>query len=208
MSNNAPPVTTRKHWFRGRVWKDIVLGVIVGAVASLFLGDIIGALTIVRTSSVANGWSAPTQCGVPASFVVEGGCAIAYPAINQPSEAMYWVAQVDGSHAALNGANTYTIHFAAGQTPPVNAFWSITTGAAKTRVMTANAEHKYSVSSHSSLTTNADGSLDIYLGPSLPTGAPESNWLPTPDGGFVLWLRLYQPTDPSWTPPAIQEVQK
>jgi len=208
MTNNAPPVTARKHWFRDRFWKDIVFGVIVGAIASLFVGDIIGVLAIVKTSTVANGWSSPSKCGIPAGLTVEGGCAIAYPAINEPTEARYWVAQMDGSHAALNGANTYVLHFANGQTPPVNAFWSITTGNAKNRVMTANAEHKYSVSSHSALTTNADGSLDIYFGPSLPAGAPESNWLPTPDGGFVLWLRLYQPTDQSWTPPAIQEVQK
>jgi len=208
MTKKAPPVAGRKHWIRGRVWKDIVLGVIVGVVASLFLGDIIGVLAIVRTSAVANGWSAPTQCGVPAGLVVEGGCAIAYPAINASSEAIYWVAQVDGTHAALDGAKTYVIHFAAGQTPPANAFWSITTGNAKNRVMTANAEHKYSVSSHSALATNADGSLDINLGPSLPAGTPDSNWLPTPDGGFVLWLRIYQPSDPSWTPPAIQEVTK
>ena len=208
MNNKTPPGAGRKHWFRDRIWKDIVPGVILGAIVSLFLGDIIGVLAIVRTSTVANGWSSPAQCGIPAGFVVEGGCSIAYPAINEPTEARYWVAQLDGTRTALNGQNTYVIHFAAGQTPPVQAFWSITTGAAKTRVMTANAQHKYSVSSHSALATNSDGSLDIYLGPSLPTGTPESNWLPTPDGAFVLWLRLYQPTDQNWTPPAIQEVQK
>jgi hypothetical protein len=39
---------------------------------------------------------------------------------------------------------------------------------------------------------NADGSIDIYISNTAPTGH-ESNWLPTPTGNFILWLRVYLP---------------
>ncbi len=38
---------------------------------------------------------------------------------------MYPVYRVDSEGKPLNGANRYTLHFAAGQYPPVHAFWSI-----------------------------------------------------------------------------------
>lgn len=61
-----------------------------------------------------------------------------------------------------------------------------------------------------------DGSLTIYIGPSLPAGAPASNWIPTPSTAlYEQWypgqelstdirvmLRMYYPT-PGSTPPSI-----
>lgn len=61
-----------------------------------------------------------------------------------------------------------------------------------------------------------DGSLTIYIGPTLPTGAPASNWIPTPSTSlYEQWypgqelstdirvmLRMYYPT-PGSTPPSI-----
>jgi hypothetical protein len=66
------------------------------------------------------------------------------------------------------------------------------------------------------LVRNADGSLTMWFGPTLPAGAPASNWIPTPSTAyystlypntqvstaFQLTLRMYYPT-PGNEPPSI-----
>lgn len=65
------------------------------------------------------------------------------------------------------------------------------------------------------LARNADGSLTVWFGPTLPAGAPPSNWIPTPSTAyyntlyptpvstqFQLTLRMYYPT-PGNEPPSI-----
>ena len=62
---------------------------------------------------------------------------------------------------------------------------------------------------------NADGSLTLWFGPTLPPDAPASNWIPTPSTAyystlypepvstaFQLTLRMYYPT-PGNEPPSI-----
>jgi Protein of unknown function (DUF1214) len=45
---------------------------------------------------------------------------------------------------------------------------------------------------------NADGSVDLYVGPNAPAGL-ESNWIPTMGKEPYLWLRLYAPEEAFWT---------
>src|SRR5262249_17356801 len=45
---------------------------------------------------------------------------------NLTADAIYPMARVDADGKALSGAAKYVIHFDKGQTPPVNAFWSVT----------------------------------------------------------------------------------
>ena len=45
---------------------------------------------------------------------------------NIAQEALYPIAFTDSQGKPLTGTNNYIIHFNPGQTPPVNAFWSIT----------------------------------------------------------------------------------
>jgi hypothetical protein len=75
------------------------------------------------------------------------------------------------------------------------------------RLMAANPAHKYSVSDRSGVVPDADGSIDLYLRTTAPPGR-KANWLPTPSGNFMLWLRAYQPAsailDGTWQPPAIE----
>lgn len=54
------------------------------------------------------------------------------------------------------------------------------------------------------LQVNADGSVDVYFGPTAPEGK-ESNWVQTiPGKGWFTLLRLYGPLEPwfdkSWRP--------
>ena len=44
---------------------------------------------------------------------------------------------------------------------------------------------------------NADGSVDLYVGPKAPAGL-ESNWIPTMGKEPYLWLRLYGPEEAFW----------
>jgi len=111
--------------------------------------------------------------------------------INVPEEAMYWTTSKDGAGHTLSGAHDYRLHFAAGHLPPNEAFWSLTMGDAGNRFV-ANPINRYSVSGRSGLVPNADGSVDIYIQHTVPTGH-ESNWLPAPPGNFILWLRVYLP---------------
>jgi hypothetical protein len=50
--------------------------------------------------------------------------------------------------------------------------------------------------SYDELESNADGSFDMYFGPTAPSGH-ESNWVETvPGRGFYLMFCLYSPTAP------------
>ena len=208
--------TATKQSFReGRLWAvlsrrsiplDILQGVLIGFGVSIL---ILGTLVSIRSSTLmttVNGWQSTQACGIASDLVTEAACAQKLPAVNSPSEAMYWQATVDGSGSKLGGSKSYVIHFVKGRLPPVSAFWSITI-AGSNRLMVADAEHKYSVSDRSGLIANDDGSIDVYLQPISPAGH-DANWLPTPSGTFMLWLRAYEPAqsilDGTWQPPAIE----
>jgi len=60
------------------------------------------------------------------------------------------------------------------------------------RHMVDNPIHRYSLGDRSGLAPNADGSIDIYIQNTAAAGH-ESNWLPCPNGNFMLWLRVFQP---------------
>ena len=60
------------------------------------------------------------------------------------------------------------------------------------------------------LKKNADGSADIFFGPTAPAGK-ESNWVPTdPNGRFEVLARFYGPQKPlfdkTWKLPDIEKV--
>jgi hypothetical protein len=114
-------------------------------------------------------------------------------AANRPAEAIYIIGVADSAHALLDGANSYTIHFAAGQLPPARYFWSLTMYD-QNFFLVQNPIDRYELASHTAgLKYNPDGSLDIYVGVTAPPGH-ESNWLPSPASGrFEVTLRLYGP---------------
>ena len=63
----------------------------------------------------------------------------------------------------------------------------------------------------SDLQKNADGSVDIYIGPKPPEGK-QANWLPTdPTRRFDLMFRFYGPTpevkNKTWKLPDIEEAR-
>ena len=138
---------------------------------------------------------------------------------NDAVEAMYPLTKALASGEVLDGAkHKYTLSFAKGQFPPVNAFWSVTMYDGKTQLLIKNPIDRYLVNSPMlpSMKKNADGSLTIYVQKDSPGKDRESNWLPAPDGPIYLVMRLYWPkTEPpsilppgegTWSPPGLTQV--
>jgi hypothetical protein len=97
--------------------------------------------------------------------------------------------------------------------PPVKGFWSLTMYD-KDYFFVDNPLNRYTLSERNELKKNADGSVDLYLQANSPGKDKESNWLPAPEGDFVLMLRMYWPSptaptilDGSWQIPAVKQVQ-
>jgi hypothetical protein len=63
---------------------------------------------------------------------------------NSKQEAMYPAYTVDGSGQKLDGVHHYTLRFALGQLPPVNAFWSLTMYELPSSLLVANPLNRYS----------------------------------------------------------------
>jgi len=114
---------------------------------------------------------------------------------NSIDEAMYPTYYVDADGQNLDGANRYTLRFAPGQLPPVNAFWSLTMYELPANLLSANPLNRYLLNSPMlpQFKRDADGGLTFYLQNDSPGKAKESNWLPAPKGPFSVVMRLYWP---------------
>jgi hypothetical protein len=168
---------------------DVVQGFLVGFGLAFVTAQVFARIKVTKV----NGWISIFGCGVPGNgMLFRAACAQIFPGpINVPQEAMYWTTSVDGAGRALSGKHDYLMHFPAGGLPPNDAFWSLTMGDAKNRFV-ANPINRYCVSDRSGLAQNTDGSIDIFIQNAAPAGR-ESNWLPSPSGRFILWLRVYLP---------------
>jgi hypothetical protein len=139
---------------------------------------------------------------------------------NDAIEAMYPFTKTLPNGEPLDGGkHNYTLTFAAGQFPPVNAFWSVTMYDGKTQLLIKNPVNRYLINSPMlpDMKKNADGSLTLYIQKDSPGPDKESNWLPAPNDLLYLVMRLYWPkTEPpsilppgegTWSPPGIVRVK-
>lgn len=93
----------------------------------------------------------------------------------------------DGSR--FDGGKTYRLRVP--PHAPAKQFWSVTLYDVDTRSFIINKEEIADRSSRMDLVKNADGSVDIYMGPQAPRGF-EKNWIPTvPGRGWFTLFRLY-----------------
>lgn len=158
-----------------------------------------------------NGWLFSTKTGkygtdyLQRAFVAAIGLGA-----NLPQDAIYPSTTVDSKGEKLNGSNRYTVHFAKGELPPVKGFWSLTMYDDK-YFFTENALNRYTVSARNDLQKNQDGSVDIYIQHESPGKDKENNWLPAPEGDFILMFRFYWPEnsiiDGKWSPPGVVKVK-
>ena len=164
-----------------------------------------------KMGEMVNGWQVARDLGrygtkypyrAAWTFFAVGG--------NLVEDAVYPLTLVDSDKQKLSGANKYELRFAKDQTPPVDAFWSLTLYD-KDSYLVANPLNRYALGDRSNCKLGDDGSLTIYLQGESPGKDKEGNWLPTPkDGAFKLALRLYVPkpqvADGTWKPPAVTRV--
>jgi hypothetical protein len=160
-----------------------------------------------------NGWTFSTKMGeygtdyLQRAFVTAVGLGA-----NRPEDAVYPMSTVDADGKPYSGANKYVLHFDKGMTPPAKAFWSITMYSSDL-FFVENKLNRFTVSSRFDFKYNDDGSLDLYIQHESPGKDMEANWLPAPEGKFILMMRLYWPNEKepsilggSWKPPAVKRI--
>jgi len=125
-----------------------------------------------------------------------------------PNEASYPTTSIDSTGQSLTGKHRYRIRFAAGQTPPVRAFWSLSMYS-KQGFFIENPINRYSIGDRNALNFNTDGSLDLIVQHQQPDDT-QANWLPAPEDEFELTLRIYHAKDAflngSWQLPAVERL--
>lgn len=134
---------------------------------------------------------------------------------NSKQEAMYPLYSTDDTGAKLDASkSSYTLRFAPGAFPPVNAFWSVTMYELPSSLLVANPIDRYLINSPMlpKMKLDADGGLTIQIQAESPGEERESNWLPAPKGPFFMAMRLYWPKDEtldgSWKAPALRIVRR
>ena len=129
---------------------------------------------------------------------------------NSKAEAMYPLYSVDAKGDKLDASqHRYSLRFAPGDLPPVNAFWSVTMYDLPKQLLVANPIHRYLINSPMlpDLQRDSDGGLTLLIQSESPGKDRESNWLPAPKGPFFMAMRLYWPKeealDGSWSAPKL-----
>ncbi|WP_271066241.1 DUF1254 domain-containing protein [Caulobacter sp. NIBR1757] len=112
------------------------------------------------------------------------------------AEAIYTRSTGDDATGLYRG-DRYRLSFPKGQLLPVDGFWSLTAYKAFPEgqfLFAPNPINRYSIGDRTpGLVYNPDGSLDLWITREDPGGARSANWLPAPDGAFILSLRAYLP---------------
>jgi len=160
------------------------------------------------TGAPVNGWRVPPAnlANYGTDYGTRAVVALIGLGANLTADAIYPSAYVDAADKPLSGTNRYVLHFDKGQTPPTNAFWSLTMYNADS-FFVANPINRYAISSWMPVKYNKDGSLDIYVQKDSPGKTKQSNWLPAADGEFSITMRNYWPKpealDGTWKPGAV-----
>jgi hypothetical protein len=120
----------------------------------------------------------------------------------------YLMAINDADLLPFDGAGTYRLTVP--RDAPVRQYWSATIYDRATHALIRDMPRSSRSSQSPNLTTNADGSTDIYFSPQSPAGI-EHNWVPTsPDGRFEVLFRFFAPTKPlfdkTWRLPDIHRL--
>jgi len=167
-----------------------------------------------------NGWNVGAFFGdrdfYNNNWVMRAGAAKGGLFGNDAVEAMYPYTRTDRAGETLDcSKHSYTITFAKGELPPVNAFWSVTMYDGRSQLLIKNPINRYLINSPMlpSMKGNADGSLTLYIQKDSPGKEKEANWLPAPNDTVYLVMRLYWPKtetpsilpagEGSWKPPGI-----
>ena len=119
----------------------------------------------------------------------------------------YAGASTDSAGDPFDGAKTYRLNIPADM--PAKNFWSVVVYDTQTRSELQTTQPLPGKNStRDDLAVNPDGSVDIYFGPTAPSGH-DTNWIETvPGKSWFTYLRLYGPLDPwfdkTWRPGEVE----
>lgn len=153
-----------------------------------------GSCFIFRTSSTLAGgvavWAAAVEAAsnasnAPAMFRRDPGAG-----------SLYWLGLRDKDGAYLDGANPYKLTVPL--PVPNKLFWSVTVYDAETRSQIQTDQGKAALRSLFELKDVSGSAVDLYFGPSVPSGQ-EGRWIKTlPGKGWFVYFRIYGPDTPAF----------
>lgn len=167
----------------------------------------------IDTGKVTSGQVFGTRADLKNNYLYRMAAAVLGILGNTEAEAMYPIYNLGSDGKPLDGSKKYTMHFAKGDLPPVNAFWSLTMYEMPQSLLVANPINRYLLNSPMlpQFKTDADGGITFYIQNESPGADKEANWLPAPAGPFSVVMRLYWPKeaaiDGSWKRPPMELVQ-
>jgi hypothetical protein len=157
--------------------------------------------------------AAAADFAAPDSYPVDArglAYSYAYIGIKRLGSGQFYLINIkDKDGNAYDGGKTYRLIVP--PNAPVEQYWSVTAYDRQTHALIRHVDRASRASNAADVQKNADGSVDLYLGPTAPAGK-ETNWIPTdPARGFELMFRLYAPTralfDKAWKLPDVELVK-
>jgi hypothetical protein len=133
----------------------------------------------------------------------------AYIGIKRLGAGQFYLINIkDKNGENYDGGKTYRLHVP--PNVPIEQYWSLTVYDRDTHALVKKVDRASRASNNAEVKKDADGSVDIYVGPKAPAGQ-ESNWIPTdPARKFELMFRLYGPKkeffDKVWALPDLEKV--
>ncbi|MEO6380604.1 MAG: DUF1254 domain-containing protein [Nitrobacter sp.] len=138
------------------------------------------------------------------------GYSYAYIGLKRLGTGQFYLINIkDKDGQDYDGAKTYRLHVP--PNVPTEQYWSVTIYDRETHALIKNVNRASRASNASELKKNADGSVDLYIGPEAPAGE-EANWIPTdPARKFEFMFRLYGPKPAffekkTWQLPDVEKV--
>jgi hypothetical protein len=148
----------------------------------------------------------------PGAYPVDGRAvayAMAYFSAKHLGEGQFYLMTIaDSAGERLSAKKTYRLTVP--PNAPVKQYWSATAYDRETHALIKETSRPSLASTAADLLKNADGSVNVYFGPSAPAGK-RSNWVPTNGRDFEVLFRLYGPEKPlfdkTWVLPDIEPAE-
>lgn len=117
--------------------------------------------------------------------------------LDEHAGTVYLAPIADSTGQPVEAGKTYRLRVP--KDVPAKQFWSLTVYERATWAFINNPLDRAGLGTFDmdKMEKNADGSVDVYIGPKAPVGL-QSNWIPTLGKEPYVWLRLYGPEDAFW----------